>query len=87
MADVAITFRVMPISRDTNLEYIKSEIKKIRIPSVEVKQIIEKPIAFGLKSLEVLIILPDYLGPSRIEESIKRIHGVESIETVSVTLI
>ena len=83
MGDVAITFRMMPMSRDTNLAEVKNDIHK----AVNPRQIVEKPIAFGLKALEVLIVVPDSVGPGDIEEKLRRIRNIASVETESVTLI
>jgi translation elongation factor aEF-1 beta len=83
MGDVAIVFRVMPMSRDSNLEEIKKEISK----AVKPKQIMEKPIAFGLKALEVLVVVPDSVGPAELEEKMRRVHNIASVEIDSVTLL
>jgi len=83
MGDVAITFRLMPASRDISIENIKKDITA----AVKPKQIVEKPIAFGLKSLEVLIIVPDSVGSGDVEEKLRKIPNVASVETESVTLL
>jgi translation elongation factor aEF-1 beta len=89
MGDVAITFRMMPMSRDSNIEDIKKDITRgiSSIQSAKLKQIVEKPIAFGLNALDVLIIVPDSVGPSKIEEALRRVKNVASVETESVTLL
>jgi elongation factor 1-beta len=87
MGTVAVTLKVMPESPTVDLEKIKSEIRK-KIKNVRIKGIEEKPVAFGLKLLEILLILPDAKGGTdAIEEEIRSIKGVASVETGEVTLL
>ena len=80
MGNVAIHYRVMPEEAETDLKAIKKELEKLGAKRVE-----EKPIAFGLKYLDVIFIVPDS-SISELEEKIKAISGVNSVETESVTL-
>ena len=54
---------------------------------MEIKSTLEKPIAFGLKFLEVLLVMPDKEGTDKIEEEIKSIEGVQSVESGDITLL
>jgi translation elongation factor aEF-1 beta len=85
MGMVGLTLRVMLESPDTDVLSVKKSIEKIASP----KQITEKPVAFGLKMLEVLLIFDDKKGADieKIEESIRSIDGVSSVESGDVTLI
>ena len=84
MGSVAIRIRVMPDSSDADLAAIKKHISKKFKP----EQMQEKPIGFGLKSLEILIIRPDAGGGTDdIEEELARIEGVSGVEVEDVTLI
>ncbi len=89
MGTVAATLKVMPSSTDVNLGKIREEIEKAvgREKDVKLQSIEEKPIAFGLKALYVLLIMPDTHGTDNIEKSISSIHGVESVEAGDVTLL
>ncbi|MBU4245525.1 MAG: elongation factor 1-beta [Nanoarchaeota archaeon] len=85
--NVILTLQVMPESVEVSLESIKAEIKKMPIMG-QIKDMKEEPVAFGLKSLKVLTILPDEGGiTDKIEEAVRKIKGVQSAETVGVTLI
>lgn len=88
MGTVAVTFRLMPESADTDLNGIKDGVKK-KVAShneMTLKTMEEKPIAFGLKSLDILIIMPDgSIGD--LETDLGRIKGVASVEAGNVTLI
>ena len=81
MGDVAIRYHVMPEGPDVNLEEIKA---KLRV--LGAREIQEKPVAFGIKLLDVLFVMPDKEG-STIEDKIREISGVSSVETESITLI
>lgn len=83
MGKVALTLKVMPKGPDINLEKLKDEIRSIG----NVQQISEKPIGFGLVGLEVLLVLEDKEGIGDIEEKIKNLEGVESVESGDVTLL
>jgi len=85
MGDVAIKMKVMPESPEVDLEKIKTEIEGM----VKVQDSKTEPVAFGLNSLNILIILPDSEGKKAEEtaEKIKGIEGVASAEVESVTLL
>ena len=82
MGMVAITFNIMPSSPEEDINHIKKELQKIGA-----KEIKEKPIGFGLKSLEVLFMEDDKKGLGNIEEKINKIKGVGSVEAGDVTLV
>ncbi len=82
MGNVAAEFKVMPESPEVDLERIKTEISKTM--SIQDSKI--EPIAFGLKALKILIIVPDgQMGD--IEGKIRAIEGVSEVEAGSVTLL
>lgn len=77
MAMNAVEVNVMPESIETDLEKIKQEIKKQLKKSKNI-QIEEKEIAFGLKSLQVLVAWPENEDTDEIENTISKIEGVSS---------
>jgi len=84
MGEVLCTLRVMPTGVDVDLEKMKSGIQDVISPN----EITESPVAFGLKALIVKKIVPDNEGgPDVLEEKIRKIEGVESVETIEVTLV
>lgn len=84
MGQVAITLKVMPESPEVDINRLKEEIRN----SVDVKEIREEPIGFGLVALKVLIVLQDSTGGTdMIEKSISEISGVASVDTEDVTLL
>jgi elongation factor 1-beta len=82
MGNVAIVLKIMPESTETDLEKVKYEIsKKIKIQDSKIE-----PIAFGLKALKILVIVPDK-ETGDLENKIKEVKGVSDVETESVTLV
>ena len=85
MGQVAITFKVMPESLETDIKQVKKEIHE-KLDNV--RDIKEMPIAFGLVALEVLIVMPDAAGGTdQIEKTILSIAGVSDVETSDITLL
>jgi len=82
MGNVAMSLKIMPESPETNIEKIKDELSKI----LKIQDSKIEPIAFGLKALKILIIVPDK-GTEEIEKKIKNIDGVSTVEVESVTLV
>ena len=83
MGLVAATFKLMPEGADADLAKIKKEIES----KVDAREIKEIPIAFGLKLIEVLLVFDDKEGIGSVEEKLKSIHGIASVESGDVTLL
>lgn len=85
MGDAGITIKIMPSSPEINLDGILDKIKeKYKIQDSKIE-----PIAFGLKSLTILIIVPDKEGADTdpIQNYIQSVDGVESVEILGVSLV
>lgn len=88
MGDVGVVYRVMPDGIDTSLTEIKKRIVDAKIPNIKIYSITEKPVAFGLKCLEVQIITPDAGGNvDAFERMLSNIPGVQSVEVIGTGLI
>lgn len=83
MGLVAATFKIMPENMEIDMEKMKASIQA----KVQAKQIKEIPIAFGLKLIEVLIVFDDKEGIGSVEEKLKSVPGVASVESGDVTLL
>ena len=83
MGLVAVTFKIMPESPETDVGKIKSELQS----TPGVKEIKEIPIAFGIKLIEVLLVFEDKEGIGNIEQKLRSIEGVASVESGDVTLL
>lgn len=87
MGKVLVTFKLMPESPSTDLAKIKEKIKAMK-GAGEVQDFKEEEVAFGLKSLTVLTAFPDEGGiTEKAEEALSKIKGIQSVETVGVTLL
>ncbi len=84
MAEVLVTFKVMPEEADTDIDALIQGIKGIK--AAKLNGIEKVPIAFGLVSLTASFIAEDEEGGAeKVEEEIKEIPGVGSAEVVEVT--
>ena len=84
MATAAIKFKVMPENLEVNLETLKEKIKT-KVESFEsgvFNEAKEEPIAFGLKALIITIALSEDEEVDSVENTIKEIEGVSSIELI-----
>lgn len=87
MGNVAVTYRLMPSGTEVDLARLRAEATR-RVRQGRVQSVAERPIAFGLKALEVMVIMPDEGGlVERTEEELRGLEGVQSVETVSVDLV
>ena len=78
---VVVTFKIMPEGVEVDMASLEKEIKKKINPSKS--EII--PIAFGLKSLVIVKVVPEKDGElERVEEQIKSIPGVREVEVTNV---
>jgi elongation factor 1-beta len=89
MGDAAVKMKVMPESADLDLKALAEEIKKVVPSFARLHAIQEMPIAFGLKALIVVTIMNDKGGrsPDEIEDAIRKVPGVESVEVEEVGLL
>ncbi|MFH7918321.1 MAG: hypothetical protein QW631_03365, partial [Candidatus Aenigmatarchaeota archaeon] len=82
MGDVAVAFKIMLKSQDVNINSVKNEI----ISKLHPKEINIQDLAFGIKVIKALFIIPDSSGINELEDKIKDIEGVGEVETESLTL-
>jgi elongation factor 1-beta len=84
MATAGIQFKIMPENLEVDLENLKKEIKtKIEsFNSGVFNKAEEKPIAFGLKALIITIALSEDEEVDKVENAIKEIKGISSIELI-----
>lgn len=87
MARVVATIKIMPESPESDLSSIQNsaeeEIKKFA-GETQIKTEHE-PVAFGLKALKIIFVMDEDKGSTeKLEENIKTIPEVKSVETVDV---
>ena len=87
MSQVVVTLKIMPESPDVDLGSIEKEAKtKIQAFSDnEEMKSEQEPIAFGLIALKIIFVMDENKGSTdKLEEQIKTISGVNSVETIDV---
>ena len=87
MAQVVVTIKIMPISPETDLDNIESQAKTKIIDFSQTKEIKteQEPIAFGLKAVKIIFVMDENKGSTdSLEENIKKIDGVNSVEVIDV---
>ena len=86
MADVVITFKIMPEGLDVDLNKIVNSIKKVvKKFGGDVGRVEEEPVAFGLKALKIIFVIDENKGSTDdLEEEISKLKGVKSVNVVDV---
>lgn len=85
MAEVIITFKIMPEDLDVNLKKLEGEIKEFLNKHGEVGRIEREKIAFGLEAVVVMFIRDESKGSTDfIEDNMRNIDGVQSVEVTDV---
>ena len=87
MAKVIITLKIMPEGTDTDLSALhKAILGKIKRTYGETEtKVTEKPIAFGLKALEIMFVMDESRGSTdALEKDIAGLDGVNSVDVTDV---
>lgn len=82
MAEVIVTFKVMPIGVDVDLDVLEVKIKEL----IKADRIKREPIAFGIVALNVIKIIPDAGGEvDAIEQKLRNLEEVSEVEVTNLT--
>lgn len=86
MAHVYITFKIMPEDVDIDLKHVETEaVEKIKAYGGNVGKTEVVPVAFGLKSVNVVFSMDEKKGGTEpLEEELKKIKGVQAVEVIDV---
>ena len=87
MADVLVTLRIMPTGVDVNLDTVFTEAKKkiVSFSGMDNMRKEVKPVAFGLKSLDITYVMDEKKGSTyALEADLSKVEGVESVEVTDV---
>ncbi|MBY6293952.1 elongation factor 1-beta [Nanohaloarchaea archaeon H01] len=77
MGKISCVYKIMPADDETDLEEIKEQIRE----RINVEDIGEEDVAFGLKAVKVSTITTDEEGGTdAVEEKLEGMEGVQSIE-------
>lgn len=87
MANAIITLKVMPKSPEIDLDAVEKQANTLIREFNDGKEIKAdiQPVAFGLKSLNLIFVADESKGTSdELEEKISKIEGVQSVECTDV---
>ncbi len=86
MAEVIVTMRLMPESPEVNWGFVFEKVNEvIKKHGGEVGKKEEKPVAFGLKALEIIYVVDESSGSTEaLEQEVSGIQGIESVEITDV---
>tara|TARA_B100001741_G_C15975304_1_gene335240 strand:- start:120 stop:392 length:273 start_codon:yes stop_codon:yes gene_type:complete len=90
MGMVAITYKVMPDSEieEVSIDDIVSKVQGFNNDVYDVQLVETKPLAFGLKFVQVHVVMDDGSGLSdKFEDSLKSVLGVGEVEVLSMGLL
>lgn len=88
MGKVAAVYNVVPESPEVNPEEVVKALPSVLPDGVGINSVKIKPFAFGLKIIEVTAIMDDASGIiEKLEEALRSIPQVQSVENTTITLI
>lgn len=85
MAEVIITFKVMPEDLEVDLNKLEKESKELLNKYGEVGRTEREKIAFGLEAVKLIFVMDESKGSTDfIEDNMRNIDGVRSVEVTDV---
>jgi len=77
MGDIACVYKVMPEDAETDLETIKDQLREL----LDVNDMGEEDVAFGLKAVKVSCVTTDEEGGTdAVEEKLEQLENIQSYE-------
>jgi elongation factor 1-beta len=88
MGKVAAVYNMIPESPEVPPEEVMKAIPQVLPQGVQINNMVVKPFAFGLKIIEVTCVMDDVSGIiDKLEEALKTVPQVQSVDSVTITLI
>ncbi|MEM0449250.1 MAG: elongation factor 1-beta [Methanomassiliicoccales archaeon] len=88
MGKVAVTFNLLPEDTTFDMEGLKNRLPGLLPEGVQPYKAEVKPFAFGLKALEIICIMDDANNVlEELEEKLRSIEGIQTVENTGITLI
>lgn len=85
MADVILTFKIMPDGVEVNLDNLEAKAKSVAEKYGKVAKVEIEPVAFGLKAIMLTMIVNEDDGSTEpLEKDMAAIESVSSADIVSV---
>lgn len=77
MGEVAIVLKIMPESTETDLDALEEDVRG----AIDVEDLEQEEVAFGLTALKVsTIVADDAGGTDAVENAVRELDGVQSVE-------
>ncbi len=88
MGEVGLQYRVLPEGLEVDLKKLEDDIKKALPEFAKLRAAEQRPLAFGLKALHVLVVMDDKKGGAeQVEAAISGVPGVQSVEIQEMGLL
>jgi len=88
VGEVGLQYRVLPEGLEIDLKKLEDDINKALPQFAKLRAAEQRPLAFGLKALHVLIVMDDKKGGAeQVEAAISGVPGVQSVEIVEMGLL
>jgi elongation factor 1-beta len=88
VGEVGLQYRVLPEGLEVDLKKLEEDIKKALPGFATLRAAEQRPLAFGLKALHVLVVMDDKKGGAeQVEGAISSVAGVQSVEIVEMGLL
>ena len=88
VGEVGLQYRVLPEGLEVDLKKLEDEIKKALPAGATLRAAEQRPLAFGLKALHILVVMDDKKGGTdQVETAISGVAGVQSVEIVEMGLL
>ena len=85
MAEVIITFKIMPEDIEVDLDKLEKESKELLNKYGDVGRVEREKIAFGLEAIILIFIMDESKGSTDfIEDNMRNLDGVQSVEVTDV---
>ncbi len=85
MGIVAVKIKLMPVSPETDMKKIEGKSREIlEKDNVKNPQFETQPIAFGLNALIILFAWPEEKELEELEERLRKIEEVNSVEVIDI---
>lgn len=85
MGDVQVKLKVMPEDA-SGFDEFRDRVEEAVPESADLVSVEEEPVAFGLKALMIVVVVPDAEGGSEaIEQELSEVDGVQSVQVVDMS--
>ena len=86
MGNVLVKFQIRPEGVDVDMKALEAKCKSVLEKYGKVGHSEINPVAFGLKEIIMILIIPDQGGVDAIEDALNSVEGVDRAEAIDVRL-